>query len=101
MSPIHSAWWDGRWVWDVGWRSGDGGCRVWRMKVTLIHTSASLTPLFEGLCAAWLPGVEVSHVVDESLIRDTVAAGRLEEPVVRRVVGLVDEAGREGRMRSW
>lgn len=65
-------------------------------KLALIHTSPSLTPMFQALCAAWLPGVEVFHMVDESLIRNTVAAGYLETATTRRVISQIDSAGRAG-----
>jgi Asp/Glu/hydantoin racemase len=65
-------------------------------KLALIHTSPSLTPLFQSLCASWLPGVEIFHMVDESLIRNTVAAGRLENVTKRRVIAMVDSAGLAG-----
>ena len=65
-------------------------------KLALIHTSPSLTPMFQTLCARLIPGVEVFHMVDESLIRNTVAAGKLEKVTVRRVIALVDSAGAAG-----
>jgi Asp/Glu/hydantoin racemase len=65
-------------------------------KLALIHTSPSLTPMFAALCATWLPDVEVFHMVDESLIRNTVAAGRLEKITARRVIAMVDSAGLAG-----
>jgi len=65
-------------------------------KLALIHTSPSLTPMFQSLCATWLPGVEVFHMVDESLIRNTVAAGRLEKVTIRRVISQIDSAGLAG-----
>lgn len=61
-------------------------------KLALIHTSPSLTPMFQALCGTWLPGVEIFHMVDESLIRNTVAAGKLERVTFRRVIGMVDSA---------
>jgi Asp/Glu/hydantoin racemase len=61
-------------------------------KLGLIHTSPSLTPLFQTLCGTWLPGVQIFHMVDESLIRNTVAAGRLERVTTRRVIAMVESA---------
>jgi len=65
-------------------------------KLGLIHTSPSLTPMFAALCLMWLPDVEVFHMVDESLIRNTIAAGRLEKVTTRRVIAMVDSAGLAG-----
>ena len=61
-------------------------------KLALIHTSPSLTPMFQALCTALLPEVEIFHMVDESLIRNTVAAGQLERVTVRRVIAMVESA---------
>jgi len=65
-------------------------------KLALIHTSPSLTPMFQELCATLLPNVTVFHMVDESLIRNTVAAGRLEKVTMRRVIAMVESAGMAG-----
>ena len=62
------------------------------IKLALIHTSPSLTPMFQALCTALLPEVEIFHMVDESLIRNTVAAGQLERVTVRRVIAMVESA---------
>jgi Asp/Glu/hydantoin racemase len=61
-------------------------------KLALIHTSPSLTPMFQALCDRCLPGVEATHMVDESLIRNTIDAGCLQEPIVKQVIALVDSA---------
>ncbi|MDE3105331.1 MAG: aspartate/glutamate racemase family protein [Acidobacteriota bacterium] len=60
--------------------------------LALIHTSPSLTPLFTALCAKHLPAVQLVHMVDESLIRNTIAAGHLEKRTMRRVIGMVESA---------
>lgn len=58
-------------------------------KLALLHTSAVLTPTFASLCARWLPEVTIFHAVDESLIKNTIQAGRLEKTTVRRLATLV------------
>lgn len=50
--------------------------------VCLVHTVASLPVIFAELLAERLPGVAVEHVVDESMLADTVAEGML--PGTRR-----------------
>ena len=65
-------------------------------KLALIHTSPSLTPMFQELCATWLPDTAIFHMVDESLIRNTIDAGRLEKLTIRRVIAMVDSAGLAG-----
>ena len=57
--------------------------------LALLHTSPTLSPMFNDLCARILPGVRILHFVDESLIKNTIAAGRLEKPTMRRLIDLV------------
>lgn len=57
--------------------------------LALLHTSPVLAPLFNSLAAELMPGVRVLHFVDESLIKNTIAAGRLEKPTMRRLIDLV------------
>lgn len=57
--------------------------------LALLHTSPTLSPLFNELTARLAPGVRVLHFVDESLIKNTIAAGRLEKPTMRRLIDLV------------
>ncbi len=65
-------------------------------KLALIHTSPILTPLFTTLCAKWMPEVEIFHMVDESLIRNTIEAGSLQRITVRRLISMVESAGNAG-----
>ena len=58
-------------------------------KLALLHTSPVLTPLFASLCAKWLPEVKIFHMVDESLIKNTIEAGQLRKVTIRRLVGLI------------
>jgi Asp/Glu/hydantoin racemase len=60
--------------------------------LALIHTSPTLTPLFSALCAAEMPDVDIFHMVDESLIRDTIRAGRLRGLTIRRLLGQIASA---------
>jgi Asp/Glu/hydantoin racemase len=62
----------------------------------LVHTSATLVPLFQKLCAEQLPGVEVFHIADDSLIRDVIARGALTPPTARRVAGHIASAESAG-----
>lgn len=54
-------------------------------KLGMIHTGAVLVPLFKTLAKKHLPGLDVIHMVDESLIGDTIAAGRLTKATTRRL----------------
>jgi Asp/Glu/hydantoin racemase len=65
-------------------------------KLGLIHTSATLVPVFEKLCRARLPGVEVFHIADDSLIKDVIARRELTARTARRVVGHIASAEEAG-----
>jgi Asp/Glu/hydantoin racemase len=62
----------------------------------LIHTSATLVPMFQQLCQQQLPGVNVFNIVDDSLIKDVIARGELTAPTARRVVNYVGSAEAAG-----
>ena len=67
-----------------------------RKRLGLLHTSATLVPIFEQLCKAKLPGVAVFNLVDDSLIKDVIAHNRLRPQTARRVaqlVALAEDAG--------
>ena len=58
----------------------------------LIHTSATLVPIFQKLCTDYLPGINVFNIVDDSLIKDVIAKGVLTPVTARRVVDYVGSA---------
>jgi Asp/Glu/hydantoin racemase len=60
--------------------------------LALIHTSATLVPVFQQLCAEHLPGVQTFNIVDDSLVRTITREGELTPAVARRVVGYVGSA---------
>jgi Asp/Glu/hydantoin racemase len=69
-----------------------------KSRLGLLHTSATLVPIFEQLCKAKLPGVSVFNLVDDSLIKDVIAHGQLRPITARRVVQHVaaaEDAGAE------
>ena len=61
----------------------------------LLHTGALLVPVFTELAKELLPGVRLFHMLDESLIQNTIAAGRLEQTTIRRLFKEI-ECAREG-----
>src|SRR3972149_6631049 len=61
-------------------------------RLGLLHTSATLVPIFEQLCKAKLPNVAVFNLVDDSLIKDVIAHGKLRPQTARRVTQLVAAA---------
>jgi Asp/Glu/hydantoin racemase len=58
----------------------------------LIHTSATLVPIFAELCTQYLPNVKVFNIVDDSLIKNTIAYGALTPNTAKRVVNYVASA---------
>jgi Asp/Glu/hydantoin racemase len=64
--------------------------------LALIHTSPTLTPLFGALCAEFLPETTIFHMVDESLIKDTIREGRLRRVTMRRLLAMIESAGMAG-----
>jgi Asp/Glu/hydantoin racemase len=63
--------------------------------IAYLHTSHVLIPVFAEVSMRVLPGVEPFHIVDESLIRNTIRAGELTKVTVRRVIDMIRSA-REG-----
>ena len=55
-------------------------------RLGLVHTSATLVPIFTELCHEKLQGVDLFHIADDSLIKDVIAKGRLTPRTARRVV---------------
>lgn len=64
--------------------------------LALLHTVAGLVPTFQELCRELLPEVETFNLVDESLLRSTIRAGRLTPATSRRVVTYVAAAEEAG-----
>jgi Asp/Glu/hydantoin racemase len=63
---------------------------------TLIHTSPVLAPVFAALCKQHLPGATIFHMVDESLIRDTIAHNKLRKLTIRRLISMIESAEAAG-----
>jgi Asp/Glu/hydantoin racemase len=64
--------------------------------IALLHTSPMLAPTFTSLCQRWMPEAKVVHFVDETLIKNTIAAGRLEKRTMRRTIGMIGSAIESG-----
>jgi Asp/Glu/hydantoin racemase len=64
----------------------------------LIHTSATLVPVFQALIDKYLAGkdIKVFNIVDDSLIKNTIARGALTPDTSRRVVDYVGSAEAAG-----
>ncbi len=61
-------------------------------KLAFLHTSHVLIPLFSKLASEIMPEAQVFHLTDESLIRNTIAAGQLTRTTTRRLVNLIENA---------
>ncbi|PRD54175.1 aspartate/glutamate racemase family protein [Sphingobacterium gobiense] len=67
-------------------------------KIGLVHTSATLVPVFQQLFQEKKVQAEVFNIVDDSLIKDVIAKGRLEDKTAERVMNYVasaEDAGAE------
>lgn len=62
----------------------------------LVHTSATLVPVFQQLCNDYLPGVQTFNIVDDSLIKNVIKCGELTPDSARRVVNYVGSAEAAG-----
>ena len=62
----------------------------------LIHTSATLVPVFQDLCSKYLPNVKTFNIVDDSLIKNVISCGELTAATARRVVNYVGSAEAAG-----
>lgn len=61
-------------------------------KLGLIHTSATLVPVFAQLCKEKLPGVQTFNIADDSLVKGIMDAGSLTAQIERRVAGYLESA---------
>ena len=64
--------------------------------LALLHTSHVLIPMFSALCKQTIPDVAIFHMVDESLIKNTIAAGALTKATARRLLALIQNAREAG-----
>lgn len=62
----------------------------------LIHTSATLVPVFQELCKQHIPNVQVFNIVDDSLIKNVIKNGELKPETARRVVDYAASAEAAG-----
>lgn len=60
--------------------------------LALIHTSATLVPVFAQLCKAKLPHVATFNIVDDSLVRAIGAKGGITPDIAARVAGYIGSA---------
>ncbi len=61
-------------------------------RLSFLHTVSSLPPIFSSLSAELLPGVDVFHMVDESLLQNTIREGSLSRTTARRLLNYLTSA---------
>jgi Asp/Glu/hydantoin racemase len=61
-------------------------------QLTMIHTVATLAPVFADLAAELVPDAQVAAVVDEGLLGETIAAGRITDATADRLRQRVEAA---------
>jgi Asp/Glu/hydantoin racemase len=63
-----------------------------KKRLGLVHTSATLVPVFAALCKEKLPNVEVFNIVDDSLVKGIREAGSLTPQISKRVLDYLKSA---------
>jgi Asp/Glu/hydantoin racemase len=63
-----------------------------KKRLGLVHTSATLVPVFAALCKEKLPNVEVFNIADDSLVKGIREAGSLTATISRRVANYLESA---------
>jgi Asp/Glu/hydantoin racemase len=69
---------------------------ITKRKLAVLHTVAGLASTFQQLCTELMPEVEIYHVVDESLLRNTIREGAPSPATYRRLMSYLrgaEEAG--------
>jgi len=64
--------------------------------LALIHTSATLVPVFAQLCKSKLPNVDTFNIVDDSLVRAIGEKGSLTPDIAKRVDSYIASAASGG-----
>lgn len=64
--------------------------------LALIHTSATLVPVFQQLTKARLPDVDTFNIVDDSLVRQIGARGGITPDISARVAAYIGSAAAGG-----
>lgn len=67
-----------------------------KKRLTLIHTSPLMIPIFNDLCRRLLPDIETVHMVDEGLLKNILREGCLTKPTARRLVSHILSAEQAG-----
>jgi len=65
-------------------------------RICLIHTAPMMVQLFTPLCRNRLPDVKVTQIINESMIKDTIEAGKVRQPTIDALVTFADACFKMG-----
>ncbi|HEY6514731.1 MAG TPA: aspartate/glutamate racemase family protein [Steroidobacteraceae bacterium] len=65
-------------------------------RICLIHTAPLMVELFTPLCRDHLPDVKVTQIINESMIKDTMEAGRVRQPTIDALITFADACFKMG-----
>lgn len=61
-------------------------------RLAYIHTVTTLPAVFKSLCSELIPEVDIFHIVDESLLQNTIRQNQLSRSTMRRLINHVASA---------
>ena len=74
--------------------------KIWHKKPWQFgsDTSATLVPVFAELCSRYLPHIKTFNIVDDSLIKNTIACGELTPANIKRVMAMPPQSRKRERI---
>ena len=61
-------------------------------KVVLIHTGFALVEVLANLFKEIIPDVELTHIVDDSVLKEVIKEGKVTKPVIKRMLSYFQTA---------
>jgi Asp/Glu/hydantoin racemase len=65
-------------------------------RLAFVHTVTTLPAVFKALCTELIPDADLFHIVDESLLQNTIRSGSLAKTAARRLLGYLASAQEAG-----
>lgn len=65
-------------------------------RICLIHTTPAMVQVFTPLCRDLLPDVKVTQLINESMLKDTIEAGRVRQPTIDALITFADACFKMG-----
>ncbi|HUN72057.1 MAG TPA: aspartate/glutamate racemase family protein [Steroidobacteraceae bacterium] len=65
-------------------------------RICLIHTAPLMVQVFTPLCRDRLPDVKVTQIINESMIKDTIEAGKVRQPTIDAIVAFAEASFKMG-----